>query len=51
MAISLQAVLYDQRPQGPWFFAEFPRIVAITFVLSVLFGAAFELTRGGPSST
>ena len=44
-ATGLQAVLYDQRPQGIWFFAEFPRIVAITFVLSVLFGAAYELTR------
>jgi class 3 adenylate cyclase len=40
----LQAVLYEERPQSTWFFAEFPRIVAITFVLSVLFGAAFELT-------
>ncbi len=45
VATGLQAVLYEERPQNIWFFAEFPRIVAITFVLSVLFGAAFELTR------
>jgi adenylate cyclase len=44
-ATGLQVVLYDRRPEGIWFFAEFPRIVAITFVLSVLFGAIFELTR------
>jgi adenylate cyclase len=45
VATVLQALLYEERPQSTWFFAEFPRIVAITFVLSVLFGAAFELTR------
>jgi class 3 adenylate cyclase len=44
-AIGLQLLLYDRRPGGTWFFAEFPRIVAITFILSVLFGAVFELTR------
>jgi class 3 adenylate cyclase len=45
IATGLQVVLYDQRLQSAWFFADFPRIVAITFVLSILFGAAFELTR------
>src|SRR5690242_17869589 len=45
VATVLQALLYEERPQSTWFFAEFPRIVGITFVLSVLFGAAFELTR------
>jgi class 3 adenylate cyclase len=45
IAIGLQLALYDRRPGGTWFFAEFPRIVAITFVLSALFGSVFELTR------
>jgi class 3 adenylate cyclase len=45
IAVGLQVVLYDRRPDGTWFFAQFPRIVAITFVVSVLFGAVFELTR------
>jgi len=45
VATVLQALLYEERPQSTWFFAEFPRIVGITFVLSALFGAAFELTR------
>jgi adenylate cyclase len=45
IATGLQVALYDRRPPSAWFLAEFPRIVAITFVLSVLFGAFFELTR------
>jgi hypothetical protein len=45
VAAGLQAVLYEQRPQGTWFVIEFPRIVAITLALSALFGAIFELTR------
>jgi class 3 adenylate cyclase len=45
VATGLQVVLYDQTLQSAWFVADFPRIVAITFALSVLFGAAFELTR------
>jgi class 3 adenylate cyclase len=45
IAVGLQVVLYDRRPQGTWFFIDIPRIVAITFAFSVLFGAIFELTR------
>jgi adenylate cyclase len=41
----LQMVLYDQRLQWAWLTNELPRIVALAFVISVLFGAIFELTR------
>jgi class 3 adenylate cyclase len=39
VAIGLQMVLYDHR------IVHFPRIVGITFVMSVFIGAAYELTR------
>jgi class 3 adenylate cyclase len=45
VAAGLQVALYDRRAENTWYFTEFPRIVAITFALSVLFGAGFELTR------
>jgi adenylate cyclase len=44
-AAGLQVALYDRRAEGTWYFSELPRIVAITFALSVLFGAGFELRR------
>jgi len=50
VATVLQTGLYEERPQSTWFFAEFPRIVGITFVLSALFGAAFELCDPGTVS-
>ena len=45
VAVSLQVLLYGDRLEATWLTAGFPRIVAIAFILSVLFGAAFELTR------
>ena len=45
IAVGLQVVLYDRPPQGTWFSIDIPRIVAITFAFSVLFGAIFELAR------
>ena len=41
----MQAALYDQLPPAEWLLDQFPRIVAISFVLSVIFGAIFELAR------
>jgi adenylate cyclase len=45
VAVSLQALLYDRRLEGPWLAAHFPRIAGITFIVSILAGAAFELKR------
>ena len=45
VAVSLQVLLYGDRLEATWLIAGFPRIFAIAFILSVLFGAAFELTR------
>ncbi|HEV2549795.1 MAG TPA: hypothetical protein VGU20_20945 [Stellaceae bacterium] len=46
VAVGLKAVLYfEHRLDAAWLSAGFPRIVAIAFVFSVLFGAVFELTR------
>jgi hypothetical protein len=45
IAVGLQVMLYDRRPQDTWFFIKFPRIVAITFAFLVLIGAVFELNR------
>ena len=36
IAVGLQVVLYDRRPEVTWFFIDIPRIVAITFALPVL---------------
>jgi adenylate cyclase len=41
----MQAAIYDQLPSDEWLLDQFPRIVAISFVLSVIFGAIFELAR------
>jgi class 3 adenylate cyclase len=45
VGVGLQVMLYGHRLEAAWLIGGFPRIVAIAFVLSVLFGAAFELTR------
>ncbi len=43
VAVALQAALYGHRTAASW--PAFPRIVGVAFVLSVVIGAAFELTR------
>lgn len=45
VAMGLQALLYGNRIEATWLIAGFPRIVGVTFVLSVVIGAGFELTR------
>ncbi|WP_315831343.1 adenylate/guanylate cyclase domain-containing protein [Bradyrhizobium prioriisuperbiae] len=45
VAIGLQALLYGQRIEAHWLTDSFPRIVAVTFGLSLLIGIGFELTR------
>jgi len=45
VAMGLQAALYSTRIEAAWLVADFPRIVGIAFVMSVLIGAGFELTR------
>jgi class 3 adenylate cyclase len=45
VAMGLQAALYGNRIEAAWLTADFPRIVGVAFVMSVLIGAAFELTR------
>src|SRR5258708_9173212 len=43
VAVALQAAVYGHRTAASW--PVFPRIVGVAFVLSVVIGAAFELTR------
>jgi len=43
VAVALQAALYGHRTAASW--PAFPRIVGVAFVLSVLVGAIFELTK------
>jgi hypothetical protein len=45
VAVALQVALYHHPLGAAWLMTGFPRIVAIALVLSVLAGAAFELTR------
>jgi class 3 adenylate cyclase len=46
VAVALEVVLYyDHRLDAAWLSTQLPRVVAIAFVFSVLFGAVFELTR------
>jgi adenylate cyclase len=45
VAIGLEAALYGHRIEVAWLVDHFPRIVGITFVMSVVLGAAFELSR------
>jgi class 3 adenylate cyclase len=43
--VGLQAALYGDRIEATWLAADFPRIVGIAFVMSVLVGAVFEMTH------
>jgi class 3 adenylate cyclase len=45
VAIGLEAALYGHQIEAAWLVDHFPRIVGITFVMSFLLGAAFELSR------
>jgi class 3 adenylate cyclase len=45
VAIGLEAALYGHRIEAAWLVDHFPRIVGITFVMSFVIGAVFELTR------
>jgi adenylate cyclase len=45
VAMALQAALYGNRIGAKWLIDDFPRIVGLAFVLSVVIGALFELTR------
>jgi class 3 adenylate cyclase len=45
VAMGLQAALYGVRIEAKWLIDDFPRIVGVAFVMSVLIGAVFELTR------
>jgi class 3 adenylate cyclase len=44
-AIGLQVVLYDHRIEAAWIVRNFPIIVGISFLMSILIGAIYELTR------
>jgi adenylate cyclase len=45
VAMTLEVVLYEHRIEAAWLIGHFPRIVGITFVMSVVIGTAFEMTR------
>jgi class 3 adenylate cyclase len=45
VAVVLEAILYDNRIDAAWLVAGLPRIIGIAFVMSMLIGAGFELTR------
>ncbi len=45
VAMGLQAALYDKRIEAEWLAADFPRIVGVAFVMSILIGAVYEVTR------
>jgi adenylate cyclase len=45
VAVILEAALYGHRIEGAWLVSHFPRIVGLTFAVSVVVGALFELTR------
>src|SRR5258708_12681217 len=45
VAVGLEVVLYGHRIEAKWLIGDFPRIVGMTFVLSFVIGAIFELTR------
>ena len=45
VAVALQAALYGQRIETAWLVAEFPRIVGIAFVMSMLIVSVYELIR------
>jgi class 3 adenylate cyclase len=41
----LEVLIYARPLSARWLLGDFPRILAISFVLSIMFGAIFELTR------
>jgi adenylate cyclase len=43
--VGLQLVIYDRPLTAIWLSGDFPKILGMSFVLSVIFGAIFELTR------
>jgi class 3 adenylate cyclase len=45
VAIGLQALLYGRQIETAWLAAGLPRIVGVAFAMSMLFSAAYELTR------
>ena len=45
VAVGLQAALYGSRIEVTWLATDFPRIVGVAFVMSMLIGAVFELIR------
>src|SRR5437899_1798419 len=45
VAMGLQAALYGNRTSTTWLIDDFPRIAGVAFVMSVVIGAVFELTR------
>jgi hypothetical protein len=45
LAIALEVVLYDHRIETAWMVGHFPSIVGVTFLMSILVGAVYELTR------
>jgi class 3 adenylate cyclase len=45
VAMCLEVVLYDHRIEASWLVGDFPRIFVITFVMSILVGAIFELVQ------
>ena len=45
VASALQVVLYDQPIQANWLTTDFPRIIAVAFVMSIVVAGAYELTR------
>jgi len=45
VTMGLQAALYGHRTAATWLIDDFPRIVGVAFVLSVVIGAVFQLTR------
>jgi class 3 adenylate cyclase len=42
---ALQVAIYDQPPPTAWLLGDFPRIIALSFILSAVFGAVYELVR------
>ena len=44
-ASALQVVLYDQPIEANWLTTDFPRIIAVAFVMSIVVAGAYELTR------
>lgn len=45
VAAGLQVALYGEGIKARWLATDFPRIVGIAFVMSIFFGAVFELVR------